>query len=92
MEKEIDITKLGEAWLQEDPSHRDLLIIARDGMLISSGVSCGAKSIANLLLNMMSKNAKLCEGVKLAAKHYDTVAEALRKDEGAKPDGKKVLS
>ena len=92
MGKEIDIVKLGEAWLEEDPSHRDLLIIARDGMLISSGVSCGAKSIANLLLNMMSKNAKLCEGVKLAAKHYDTVAEALRKDEGAKPDGKKVLS
>ena len=91
MGKEIDITKLGEAWLQEDPAHRELLIIARDGMLISSGVSCGAKSIANMLLNMMSKNAKLCEGVKLAAKHYDTVAEALRKDE-AKPDGKKVLS
>ena len=91
MEKVIDIVKLGEAWLQEDPSHRDLLIIARDGMLISSGVSCGAKSIANLLLNMMSKNAKLCEGVKLAAKHYDTVADVLRKDE-AKPDGKKALS
>ena len=91
MEKVIDMVNLGEAWLQEDPSHRDLLIIARDGMLISSGVSCGAKSIANLLLNMMSKNANLCEGVKLAAKHYDSVAEALRKDE-AKPDGKKVLS
>ena len=91
MEKEIDITKLGEAWLQEDPSHRDLLIIARDGMLISSGVSCGAKSIANLLLNMMSKNAKLCEGVKLAAKHYDSVADILRKEE-ANPDGKRVLS
>ena len=91
MGKEIDIVKLGEAWLEEDPSHRDLLIVARDGMLIYSGVSCGAKSIANLLLNIMSKNAKLCEGVKLAAKHYDTVAEALRKDE-AKPDGKKVLS
>ena len=92
MGKEIDIVKLGEAWLQEDPLHRDLLIIARDGMLISSGVSCGAKSIANLLLNTMSKNAKLCEGVKLAAKHYDTVAEALRKDNEAKPAGKKVLS
>ena len=91
MEKEIDIIKLGEAWLQEDPSHRDLLIIARDGMLISSGVSCGAKSIANLLLNMMSKNAKLCEGVKLAAKHYDSVADILRKEE-ANPDGKRVLS
>lgn len=91
MGKEIDIVKLGEAWLQEGPAHRDLLIIARDGMLISSGVSCGAKSLANLLLNMMSKNANLCEGVKLAAKYYDTVAEVLRKDE-AKPDGKKVLS
>ena len=68
-----------------------MLIIAHDGMLISSGVSCGAKSIANLLLNIMSKNAKLCEGVKLAAKHYDSVADVLRKDE-AKPDGKKVLS
>ena len=83
--------KLGAAWLHEDPAHRDLLIIARDGMLISSGVSCGAKSIANMLLNMMSKNAKLCEGVKLAAKHYDSVADVLRKDE-AKPDGKKALS
>ena len=91
MGKEIDIVKLGEAWLEEGPSHHDLLIVARDGMLISSGVSCGAKSIAYLLLNMMGKNAELCEGVKLAAKHYDTVAEALRKDE-AKPDGKKVLS
>lgn len=91
MEKEIDIIKLGEAWLQEDPSHRDLLLIAHDGMLIRSGVSCGAKSIANLLLNMMSKNANLCEGVKLAAKHYDSVADILRKD-GAKPAGKKDLS
>ena len=91
MEKEIDITKLGEAWLQEDPSHRDLLIIARDGMLISSGVSCGAKSIAYLLLNMMSKNAKLCEGVKLAAKHYDSVG-ASKCEEKAKPAGKKDLS
>ena len=92
MGKEIDIIKLGEAWLEEDTSHRDLLIIARDGMLIYSGASCGAaKSIANMLLNVMSKNAEICEGVKLAAKHYDTVAEALRKDE-AKPGGKKVLS
>lgn len=91
MEKEIDITKLGEAWFQEDPKHRDLLIIARDGMLISSGVSCGAKGIANMLLIMMAKNAKLCEGVKLAAKHFDSMADALRKDE-AKPAGKKVLS
>ena len=91
MGKEIDITKLGEAWLQEDPFHRDLLIIARDGRLISSGASCEAPVIANMLLTMMRKNAELCEGVKLAAKLYDTLAEALRKDE-AKPDGKKVLS
>ena len=91
MEKGIDIIKLGEAWIQEDPSHRDLLIIARDGMLISSGVPCGAKCIANMLLNVMSKNAELCEGVKLVAKHYDAVADVLRKDE-AKPAGKKVLS
>ena len=91
MGKEIDIVKLGEAWLEEDPSHRDLLIVARDGMLISSGVSGKAHGIANMLLNMMNKNAERCEGVKLAAKHYDTLAEALRKDE-AKPDGKKVLS
>ena len=83
--------KLGESWIQQDPEHRDLLIISRDGMLISSGVSCGAKSIANLLLNMMSKNAELCEGVKLAAKYYDSVADILRKEE-AKPDGKRVLS
>ena len=83
--------KLGESWLKENPAHRDLLIIARDGMLISSGVSCKAPAIANMLLNMMGKNAELCEGVKLAAKHYDSVADVLHKDE-AKPDGKKVLS
>ena len=91
MGKEIDIVKLGEAWISEDPDHRNLLIIAQDGMLISSGVSCKAPAIANLLLNMMSKNAELCEGVKLAAKHFDSVADALSKEE-AKPDGKKVLS
>ena len=89
--KENEMLKLGEAWLQEDPAHRDLLIIARDGMLISSGVSCGAKSIANLLLNMMSKHAKLCEGVKLAAKHFDSLGASQRERE-AKPDGEKVLS
>ena len=91
MEKEGTLIRLGEAWLREDPSHRDLLIIARDGMLISSGVSCKAPGIANMLLNMMNKNAELCEGVKLAAKHYDSVADVLRKDE-AKPAEKKVLS
>ena len=91
MEKEIDIIKLGEAWIRQEPSHRDLLIITRDGMLISSGVSCKAPGIANLLLNIMGKNAELCEGVKLAAKHFDSLADDLRKEE-AKPDGKKVLS
>lgn len=92
MGKEINIVKLGESWIQQDPAHRDLLIIARDGMLISSGVSCKAPAIANMLLNMMSKSAELCEGVKLAAKHHDSVADVLRKEEGAKPDGKKALS
>ena len=58
---------------------------------MGSGVSCDAKSIASMLLIMMPDNAELCEGAKLAAKHYDSVAEALRKDE-AKPDGKRVLS
>ena len=91
MEKKNEMLNLGESWIQQDPAHRDLLIIARDGMLISSGISCKAPGIANLLLNMMSKNAEICEGVKLAAKHFDSVAEDLRKDE-AKPDGKKVLS
>lgn len=91
MEKENEMLKLGEAWLKENPAHRDLLIIARDGMLISSGGSCGAKGIAYMLLNMMAKNAELCEGVKLAAKHFDSVADGLSKDE-AKPAGKKVLS
>lgn len=91
MGKEIDIIKLGEAWFQEDPKHRDLLIIAHDGMQINSGVSCDAKRIATLLLCIMPDNAELCEGVKLAAKHFDSMADALRKDE-AKPAGKKVLS
>ena len=92
MGKENEMVELGESWIQQDPPHRDLLIIARDGMLMYSGVSCKAPGIANLLLNMMNKNAELCEGVKLAAKHYDSVAEVLRKEVGAKPDGKKVLS
>ena len=89
--KENEIIKLGEAWFQEDSKHRDLLIIARDGMLISGGASCGAKSIANLLLDMMSEDAKLCEGVKLATKHYDSLG-ASQHEEKAKPDGKKDLS
>lgn len=91
MEKVNEILKLGEAWLREEPSRRDLLIIAHDGMLISSCASCKAPAVANMLLNVMNDNAEFCEGVKLAAKHYDSLADALRKDE-AKPDGKKVLS
>ena len=83
--------KLGEAWFQEDPSHRDALVITRDGMLMSSGVSCGAKGIANMLLNVMGENAEICEGVKLAAKHYDSLGASQRERE-AKPDEKKVLS
>lgn len=79
------------AWVNADLGNRDALIIACDGKKMGSGVSCDAKSIASMLLCMMSDNAELCEGVKLAAKHYDSMIEALRKDE-AKPDGKKVLS
>lgn len=91
MAKVNDLADYGGVWVNADPANRDALVITRDGMLMSSGVSCGAKGIANMLLNIMSKNAEICEGVKLAAKHFDSVAEALRKDE-AKPDGKKVLS
>ena len=91
MEKENEMLKLGESWIQQDPAHRDLLIIARDGMLISSGISCKAPGIANLLLNMMSKNAELCEGVKLAARHYDSLDESQR-ERKAKPAAKKILS
>lgn len=79
------------AWVNADPDNRDAIVITRDGKKMSSGVSCDAKSIASMLLCMMPDNAELCEGVKLAAKHFDSVADALRKDE-AKPDGKKVLS
>ena len=90
--KEInEIIKLGEAWLQEDSKHRNAVIIVSDETDIQSGTSGNAVAIANMLLNLMPYNAELCEGVKLAAKHYDTVEEVLRKDE-AKPDGKKVLS
>ena len=79
------------AWVNADPDNRDALIITRDGKRMSSGVSCDAKSIASMLLFMMLDNAELCEGVKLAAKHYDSL-DASRREEKAKPDGKKVLS
>ena len=91
MAKVNDLADYGGIWVNADPVNRDALVITRDGMLMSSGVSCGAKGIANMLLNVMSENAELCEGVKLAAKHYDSVAEDLRKEK-AKPAGKKVLS
>lgn len=90
--KEInEIIKLGEAWFQEDSKHRNVVIIVSDGTNLQCGTSSNTAAIANMLLNVMPDNAELCEGVKLAAKHYDSVAEDLRKDE-AKPAGKKVLS
>ena len=91
MAKVNDLADYGGVWVNADPDNRDALVITRDGMLMSSGASCGAKGIANMLLNVMSENADICEGVKLAAKHYDSVADVLRKDE-AKPAGKKALS
>lgn len=91
MEKVNALLDYGRAWVNADPDNRDALVIARDGQKMSSGVSCDAKHIASMLLYMMPYNAELCEGVKLAAKHYDSVAEDLRKDV-AKPDGKKALS
>ena len=91
MEEINEIIKLGEAWLQEDSKHRNVVIIVSDGTNLQCGTSSSAAAIANMLLNVMPDNAELCEGVKLAAKHFDSVADALRKDE-AKPDGKKVLS
>ena len=91
MAKVNELVDYGCAWVNADPDNRSALVITRDGEGMCCGVSCDAKHIACMLLCMMPDNAELCEGVKLAAKHYDTVAEALRKDE-AKPDGKKVLS
>ena len=88
MTKVNELIDYGGAWVNAGPDNRDALVIARDGMKMRSGVSCDAKHIASMLLCMMPDNAELCEGVKLAAKHYDSVAEGLRKDE-AKPDGKK---
>lgn len=91
MEDRNEIIKLGEAWFQEDSKHRDVVIIVSDGTNLQCGTSSNAAAIANMLLNVMPDSAELCEGVKLAAKHYDSVADVLRKDE-AKPDGKKALS
>ena len=91
MAKVNDLADYGGIWVNADPVNRDALVITRDGMLMSSGVSCGAKGIANMLLNIMSENAEICEGVKLAAKHYDSLGASLH-ERKAKPDGKKVLS
>ena len=91
MAKVNDLADYGGVWVKADPVNRDALVITRDGMLMSSGVSCGAKGIASMLLNVMGENAEICEGVKLAAKHYDSVADALRKDD-AEPDRKEDLS
>ena len=92
MEKKGTLIRLAELWRNEDIKNRDLLLIARDGMMVQSSIPRNAKVIANLLLNVMSENAGICEGVKLAAKHYDSVADTLRKDNEAKPAGKKALS
>ena len=91
MAKVKELLDYGGAWVNADPDNRDALIITRDGKKMGCGVSCDAKHIASMLLCMMPDNAELCEGVKLAAKHYDSldVSQCERK---AKPDGKKVLS
>lgn len=91
MAKVNELVDYGGAWVNADPDNRDALVIARDGEKMGSGVSCDAEHIASMLLCMMSDNAELCKGVKFAAKYYDSLADALRKDE-TKPDGKKVLS
>lgn len=91
MAKVDELVDYGGAWVNADPDNRDALIITRDGKKMGSGVSCDAKSIASMLLCMMPDNAELCEGVKLAAKLYDSLDASLRKRK-AKPDGKKVLS
>ena len=91
MKERNEIIELGEAWIKEDPKSRKVVILLSDGTNLEIGTFGNGVAIANMLLNVMNKNAELCEGVKRAAKHYDTVAEVLRKDE-AKPDGKKVLS
>ena len=91
MTKVNELVDYGGAWVNADPDNRDALVITRDGRKMGSGVSCDAKHIASMLLCMMSDNAELCEGVKLAAKHYDSLG-ASQHEEKAKPDGKKVLS
>ena len=90
MEKEGTLIRLAELWRNED-INRDLLLIARDGMMIQSNTPRNAKVIANLLLSIMSESAAVCEGVKLAAKHYDSL-DASQRERKAKHDGKKVLS
>lgn len=90
--KEIhEIIKLGEAWFQEDSKHRNAVIIVSDGTDIQSGTSGNAVAIANMLLSLMPDNAELREGVRLAAKLYDSLG-ASQHEEKTKPDGKKVLS
>lgn len=90
--KEIhEIIKLGEAWFQEDSKHRNAVIIVSDGIDIQSGTSGNAVAIANMLLSLMPDNAELREGVRLAAKLYDSLG-ASQHEEKTKPDGKKVLS
>lgn len=91
MEEINEIIKLGEAWFQEDSKHRNVVIIVSDGTDLQCGTSSSAAAIANMLLNVMPDNAELCEGVKLAAKHYDSLV-ASQHEEKAKPAGKKVLS
>lgn len=91
MAKVNELVDYGGAWVNADPDNRDALVITRDGKKMASGVSCDAKSIASMLLCMMSDNAELCEGVKLAAKLYDSLG-ASQHEEKTKPDGKKVLS
>ena len=86
-----EIIKLVQAWVKEDPKHRKSVILICDGASLESGTFGDGVAIANMLLNVMLCSATLREGVKLAAKHFDSVAEVLRKDE-AKPDGKKDLS
>lgn len=91
MTKVNELVDYGGAWVNADPDNRDAIVITRDGKKMGSGVSCNAKHIASMLLCMMPENAELCEGVKLAAKHYDSLG-ASQHEEKAKPDGKKVLS
>lgn len=91
MTKVNELVDYGGAWVNADPDNRDAIVITRDGKKMGSGVPCNAKHIASMLLCMMSENAELCEGVKLAAKHYDSLG-ASQHEEKAKPDGKKVLS